>query len=153
MSVDLVSAIELLQEQKRDALAELARIDNELERARLAIQDMLGGRPLREGVRKPKPANHYLLAGTIPNQILAALAASEPRTLDDLAAITNLNKGTIYNSCIAMVRAGRLFRAKLHVTGKTGVYARSADALVGRAAARPLGDVPAAPEEGAADAG
>lgn len=128
MSADLVAAIELLQEQRRTALADLARIENELQRAKLAIQDAIGGRPIRAAAR-PTRVSHIRSDGSIANAILTALAASEPSRVHQLVTLTGLSQATVQKTCVDLVRVGRLFRVRLHEFGRPAIYARTKEAL------------------------
>lgn len=126
VTVSLIGEIERLIQQKQSLLEQASEIDRELERVKLAIQGVTGtriGKPPRDLTRELRPD------GSAENAIFAALAAKEPRTLNDIAAYSRRPIPTLRNALSAMVQAGRLYRATLPAQGNPSIYARTKAAL------------------------
>lgn len=128
MNTNLTASVEQLLQRRVDLLREVTEIDTELERVKLALQGahpQPRQRPIRTNFRRDIRA-----AGSIPNDIYAALAVREPRSAKDLAAHLKLNPTYVGVQCKAMADAGRLHRVRLHNRGRTYFYARTADVLI-----------------------
>jgi hypothetical protein len=122
---DVLSAVEQLLQRKADLLGEVESIDEQVDRIRLA----LGKGPPIQSNRNYKHPREIRPDGTMPNEIVAALAVREPRTIRDIAAYTKRTTAHISLVLTPMVRTGRVFRTQIQGQGRAYVYARSEAAL------------------------
>lgn len=136
--VSVLSAIEQLIQRRADLLQEVAAIESELERAQVALSgDVRAVRVALRGHRNDKRDRRP--DGSLPNMIVASLAAKEPRTLNDIAAYIQRKSPTVYVALREMVMAGQLFRVRASGQGSPNIYARSESVLREYAAAPRIG--------------
>ena len=127
VNTNLTTSVEQLIQRRADLLREVSQIDTELERVKLALQGAPSrpGRPIRTNYRRD-----IRVTGSVPNDIYAALAIREPRSVKDLAAHIKVSTALVSLKCKAMTDVGRLHRVRPHNMGRTYVYARTAEALI-----------------------
>lgn len=127
MTVALASSIESLLQRKAELLREVAEIDAELERAALALQGVARQgrpRPIRQNYRRD-----LRVAGSVPNDIYAALAVREPQSIKELADHLKVKLPNLGVQCHRMAMGGQLSRVRVHGMGRTYLYARTSSAL------------------------
>lgn len=123
----VLGAIETALQRKSDLLREVAEIDAELERAKLAISGAHQIEPRRRDFSRDIRRD-----GSLPNEIYAALETKEPQTVGDLATAVRRTPGAIQPWLRDMVNSKRLHRVRLAgATGRTAIYARTREALDG----------------------